>query len=174
MMEFIGCQQPARRKSNVRITDVRIRMIQNGESKLKATCSVVIDDAFVVHDLRVVQGANGIFVAMPQRKLGDGQYRDLAHPITAGAREYVQRCVLAAYYKAGVAELGQSAVPEEIQAEAVPPAGHQASQQETLRASLQEDSCGSIQQPHHEGIQETLPGETQPELPEPAPVPAIA
>lgn len=162
----------------MRITDVRIRMVQNTESKLKATCSVVFDDAFVVHDLRVVQGANGIFVAMPQRKLGDGQYRDLAHPITAAAREALQRAVLATYYKTGSAELGESAPPEQVPAQAVPQPheGDQAGRQEAFRESLQESTHGSLQEPHHEGLQQSLPEEGQPELPESAPeqVPAAA
>ncbi|HEY8346260.1 MAG TPA: septation regulator SpoVG [Symbiobacteriaceae bacterium] len=85
----------------MRITDVRVRRLQSSEGKLKATCSVVFDDAFVVHDLRVVEGANGIFVAMPQRKVGEGQYRDVAHPITAEAREALQKAVLEAFLASG-------------------------------------------------------------------------
>lgn len=103
----------------MRITDVRIRRLQFADSKLKATCSVVFDDSFVVHDLRIVEGVNGVFVAMPQRKLGDGQYRDLAHPITAGVREALQRTVLAAYYGTELQELtqGPAALPVQGQAQ---------------------------------------------------------
>lgn len=164
----------------MRITDVRVRMIQNSESKLKATCSVVIDDAFVVHDLRVVQGANGIFVAMPQRKMGDGQYRDLAHPITAAAREYVQRAVLAAYYKAGFAELGESASLAEVPAQDAPQTqeDRRAEQQAELRESLQDGHQEDLQESRHEDIQENLPEAVEPALHEtpcePAPAPAVS
>lgn len=82
----------------MQITDVRVRKAAGtSESKLKAYCSVVFDEMFVVHDLRVVEGANGVFVAMPRRKTQEGEYRDLAHPITAEARALIQKAVLDAY-----------------------------------------------------------------------------
>lgn len=81
----------------MQITDVRVRKVTGPESKLKAFCSVVFDEMFVVHELRVVEGANGLFVAMPRRKNGEGEYRDLAHPITAEARALIQNAVLAAF-----------------------------------------------------------------------------
>lgn len=81
----------------MQITDVRVRKAAGTESKLKAYCSVVFDEMFVVHDLRVVEGANGVFVAMPRRKTQEGEYRDLAHPITAEARALIQKAVLDAY-----------------------------------------------------------------------------
>jgi stage V sporulation protein G len=84
----------------VQVTDVRIRKANGVEGKLKAYCSVVFDDMFVVHDLRVVEGVNGVFVAMPRRRTPEGEYKDLAHPITAEARELVQKAVLAAYHEA--------------------------------------------------------------------------
>lgn len=80
----------------VNITDVRIRKI-NLDGKMKAIVSVTIDDSFVVHDVKVVEGQNGLFVAMPSRKTPDGEYRDIAHPITPNAREIIQNAVLRAY-----------------------------------------------------------------------------
>ncbi|HYF93100.1 MAG TPA: septation regulator SpoVG [Symbiobacteriaceae bacterium] len=82
----------------MQITDVRIRKASSThETKLKALASIVFDGQFVVHDLRVVEGINGLFVAMPGRKTAEGTYKDVAHPITAEAREIVQKAVLEAY-----------------------------------------------------------------------------
>ena len=81
------------------ITDVRVRRI-NTEGKMKAVVSVTFDDAFVVHDVKVVEGMNGIFVAMPSRKTPEGEFRDIAHPISAEAREVIQTAVLKAYQEA--------------------------------------------------------------------------
>ncbi len=81
------------------ITDVRVRKI-NKEGKMKAVVSVTFDNAFVVHDVKVVEGVNGIFVAMPSRKTPEGEYRDIAHPISAAAREVIQSAVLKAYEEA--------------------------------------------------------------------------
>jgi stage V sporulation protein G len=84
----------------MQITDVRVRKAAGAEGKLKAFCSVVIDGAFVVHDLRIVEGAHGLFVAMPRRKTTEGEYKDMAHPITAEARELLQESVLTAFQEA--------------------------------------------------------------------------
>ncbi|HWQ40791.1 MAG TPA: septation regulator SpoVG [Desulfosporosinus sp.] len=81
------------------ITDVRVRKI-NVEGKMKAVVSVTFDNAFVVHDVKVVEGTNGIFVAMPSRKTPEGEFRDIAHPISAAAREVLQTAVLKAYQEA--------------------------------------------------------------------------
>ena len=81
------------------ITDVRVRKV-NLEGKMKAIVSVTIDDAFVIHDVKVVDGQNGLFVAMPSRKTPDGEFRDIAHPITSSAREVIQSAVLQAYEEA--------------------------------------------------------------------------
>lgn len=81
----------------MQITDVRVRKATGPETKLKAYCSVVFDGMFVVHDLRVVEGTHGVFVAMPRRKTGEGEFKDLAHPITAEAREMIQKAVLEAF-----------------------------------------------------------------------------
>lgn len=81
------------------ITDVRVRKI-NTEGKMKAVVSVTFDNAFVVHDVKVVEGMNGIFVAMPSRKTPEGEFRDIAHPISSVAREVIQTAVLKAYQEA--------------------------------------------------------------------------
>ncbi|NLY55130.1 MAG: septation regulator SpoVG [Firmicutes bacterium] len=81
------------------ITEVKIWPARNADSKIKASASITIDGAFMVHDLRVIEGSNGLFVAMPARKLSDGNYRDIAHPITPEAREMIQKMVLAEYEK---------------------------------------------------------------------------
>jgi len=83
------------------ITDIRIRKI-NHEGKMKAVVSITFDDSFVVHDVKVVEGTNGLFVAMPSRKTPDGEYRDIAHPISTDAREVIQTAVLKAYEEAAV------------------------------------------------------------------------
>lgn len=81
----------------MQITDIRVRKVTTPEGKLKAYCSMVFDDMFVLHEVRVVEGAHGLFVAMPRRKTSEGEYKDLAHPITSDAREMIQKAVLEAF-----------------------------------------------------------------------------
>jgi stage V sporulation protein G len=81
------------------VTDVRIRRLSQ-DGKMKAVCSVTFDDAFVVHDVKVVEGQNGLFVAMPSKRTPAGEFRDIAHPISAGARDVIQSAVLKAYSEA--------------------------------------------------------------------------
>jgi len=78
------------------VTDVRVRKVLM-EGRMKAIVSVTLDDAFVIHDVKVVEGNNGLFVAMPSRKTPGGEFRDIAHPITSSARELIQSAVLHAY-----------------------------------------------------------------------------
>ncbi|MEG3072431.1 MAG: septation regulator SpoVG [Peptococcaceae bacterium] len=80
----------------MQVTDVRVRKVLS-EGRMKAIVSVTFDDAFVIHDVKVVEGHNGLFVAMPSRKTPDGEFRDIAHPITSSAREVIQSAVLNAY-----------------------------------------------------------------------------
>ena len=75
------------------ITDVRIRKI-NDESKMKAVVSITFDDEFVVHDIKVIEGDKGLFIAMPSRRSSDGEYRDVAHPINTSTRERLQAVIL--------------------------------------------------------------------------------
>lgn len=80
------------------ITDVRVRKISK-EGKMKAVVSVTIDDEFVVHDIKVIEGDKGLFIAMPSRRSSDGEYRDVAHPINTSTRERLQAVILQAYEK---------------------------------------------------------------------------
>lgn len=80
----------------MKITDVRVRKIAK-EGKMKAIVSVTIDDEFAVHDIKVIEGEKGLFIAMPSKKSADGEYRDIAHPISQEARENIQRTILQAY-----------------------------------------------------------------------------
>ena len=81
------------------ITDVRVRKISK-EGKMKAVVSVTIDDEFVVHDIKVIEGDKGLFIAMPSRRSSDGESRDVAHPINTSTRERLQAVILEAYEKA--------------------------------------------------------------------------
>lgn len=78
------------------ITDVRIRKIAS-EGKMKAIVSVTFDNEFVVHDIKVIEGQNGLFIAMPSRKTPDGEFKDIAHPINTDTREKIQSSILEAY-----------------------------------------------------------------------------
>ena len=81
------------------ITDVRIRKIAS-DGKMKAIVSVTFDNEFVVHDIQVIEGQNGLFIAMPSRKTPDGEFKDIAHPINTDTREKIQASILEAYEKA--------------------------------------------------------------------------
>ena len=83
----------------MQITDIRIRKIAK-EGKMKAVVSVTFDNAFVVHDIKVIEGEKGLFIAMPSRKASDGEYRDIAHPINSGTRERIQSTILTRYQQA--------------------------------------------------------------------------
>lgn len=80
----------------MRITDVRVRRVE-GETRLKAVASITIDEAFAVHELRIIEGNDGLFVAMPSRKTSEGTFRDIAHPINIETRKMVEEVVLEAY-----------------------------------------------------------------------------
>ena len=81
------------------ITDVRVRKI-TAEGKMKAIVSITIDDVFVVHDIKVIDGEKGLFIAMPSKKATDGEYRDIAHPINSKTREDLQNLILSRYEQA--------------------------------------------------------------------------
>lgn len=81
------------------ITDVRVRKMTK-EGKMKAVVSITIDDEFVVHDIKVIDGEKGLFIAMPSRKATDGEYRDIAHPINSDTRDKIQKIILESYEKA--------------------------------------------------------------------------
>lgn len=81
----------------MKITDVRLRKVNNQDTRMKALASITFDDAFVVHDLRVIEGNNGLFVAMPSKRTADGEFRDIAHPINSEMRQHVQEEVMRVY-----------------------------------------------------------------------------
>ena len=78
------------------ITDVRVRMVTK-EGKMKAVVSITLDNEFVIHDIKVIEGEKGLFIAMPSRKSADGDYRDIAHPINKDTRQTVQALILEKY-----------------------------------------------------------------------------
>lgn len=80
----------------MQITDVRVRKIAK-EGKMKAVVSITIDNEFVIHDIKVIVGDNGLFIAMPSKKSTDGEFRDIAHPINSDTREGIQSIILDAY-----------------------------------------------------------------------------
>ena len=80
----------------MKITDVRMRKVAK-EGKLKAIVSITLDDEFAVHDIKIIEGDRGLFIAMPSKKVLDGEYRDIAHPINSEVRERVQREILQKY-----------------------------------------------------------------------------
>ena len=83
----------------MQITDVRVRKITK-EGKMKAIVSITLDDEFVVHDIKVIEGEKGLFIAMPSKKATDGEYRDIAHPINSTTREAIQSIVIEGYERA--------------------------------------------------------------------------
>ncbi len=89
-----------RKVINLKITDVRIRLVTKEDSKLKAVASITIDECFVVHDIKVIEGKEGYFISMPSKKTPDGEYRDIVHPINTETREKIIEEVLKAYEKA--------------------------------------------------------------------------
>lgn len=83
----------------MKITDVRVRKVAK-EGKMKAVVSITIDEEFVVHDIKVIEGEKGLFIAMPSRKASDGEYRDIAHPINSLTRDSIQTMILDRYEEA--------------------------------------------------------------------------
>ena len=81
----------------MKITDVRLRKVNNQDTRMKALVSITFEDAFVIHDLRVIEGNNGLFVAMPSKRTPDGEFRDIAHPIHSDMRQHVQEEVMRVY-----------------------------------------------------------------------------
>ena len=82
----------------MKITDVRIRLVDH-EGRVRAIASITIEDEFVVHDIKVIEGTNGLFIAMPSRKSQSGEFRDIAHPISTETRNKIQAAILEAYDK---------------------------------------------------------------------------
>jgi len=80
----------------MQITDIRVRKVAK-EGKMRAVVSITIDDEFVVHDIKVIEGEKGLFIAMPSRKASDGEYKDIAHPINSDTRDRIQKMILEKY-----------------------------------------------------------------------------
>ena len=87
----------------MQITDVRIRKV-NKEGKMKAVVSITLDNEFVVHDIKIIEGEKGMFIAMPSRRKNDGEYQDVAHPINAETRKMFEDAIFEEYNKAEVEE----------------------------------------------------------------------
>jgi stage V sporulation protein G len=83
----------------MKITSVNVRRIEKENSRMKGIASVLIDDSFAVHDIRIIEGDNGVFIAMPSRKTATGGYRDIAHPINPEVRQMFEQAILAEYEK---------------------------------------------------------------------------
>lgn len=88
----------------MKITEVQIRKIEKENSRMKGIATVILNDEFAVHDIRVIEGSNGLFIAMPSRKTVNGDYRDIAHPITKESRAKFEEAVLNAYNNVEIAE----------------------------------------------------------------------
>lgn len=84
-------------RCNMKISDVRIRLVNREDNKLKAVASITLEDSFVVHDIKIINGAEGVFIAMPSRKTNDGEYKDIAHPLNTETREQIKTAILTAY-----------------------------------------------------------------------------
>lgn len=82
----------------MKISDVRIRLVNKEDNKLKAVASITIDECFVIHDIKVIEATEGVFIAMPSRKTNDGEYKDIAHPLNTETREIIKEAILTAYY----------------------------------------------------------------------------
>jgi len=80
------------------ITDVRVRKV-NDDGKMKAVVSITFDEEFVVHDIKVIEGQNGLFIAMPSRKMGEGDFRDIAHPLNSDTRNRIREAIFKEYEK---------------------------------------------------------------------------
>ena len=84
----------------MKISDVRVRMVKSESSKIKASASITIDECFVVHDIKVIEGNEGYFIAMPSRKTPDGEFKDIVHPLNTETREMIKEIVLKAFDEA--------------------------------------------------------------------------
>lgn len=80
----------------MKITDVRLKKVE-GHNRLKAIAAITFEECFVIHELRVIEGDNGLFIAMPSRKLPDGEFKDIAHPINSETRDAIEKAVIDAY-----------------------------------------------------------------------------
>jgi len=87
----------------MQITDIRVRKI-NSEGTMKAVASITIDEVFVIHDIKIIEGPNGLFIAMPSRKTPNGEFKDIAHPLNSETREMIQKAIFEKYETTSVEE----------------------------------------------------------------------
>ncbi len=95
----------------MQVTDVRIRKVTN-DGNMKAVVSITFDDEFVVHDVKIIDGKNGLFIAMPSRKMGEGVFRDIAHPLNMDTRNRIKEAIFAEYEKLQAEGQEESAEPD--------------------------------------------------------------
>lgn len=88
----------------MKITDTRVRLVSKDDAKLKAVASVTFDDCFVVHDIKIISGKDGLFISMPSRKTPEGEYKDIVHPINTETRELIRSAIMAEYDKVSAGE----------------------------------------------------------------------
>ena len=87
----------------MQITDIRVRKI-NSEGTMKAVASITIDEVFVIHDIKIIEGPNGLFIAMPSRKTPNGEFKDIAHPLNSETREMIQKAIFEKYETTSIEE----------------------------------------------------------------------
>jgi len=97
----------------MKVTSVNVKKIEKEGSRMKGIASIVLDDCFAVKDIRIIQGEDKLFIAMPSRKYPDGEYRDVAHPINGETREMIEKAILEAYDQAEEAKAPEEAPAEE-------------------------------------------------------------
>ena len=88
----------------MKITEVRIRMVKKDEGKMKAVASITIDDCFVVHDVKIIEGNDGYFIAMPSKKTPDGEFKDIVHPLNTATRDIIRTVILEEFEKVRAAD----------------------------------------------------------------------
>ena len=92
----------------MKISDIRVRLLSKDDNKMKANASFTIEDSFVIHEVRIIEGSEGMFIAMPSRKIANGDYKDICHPIDTATRNSIKAQILEAYDKAvALAQAGE-------------------------------------------------------------------
>jgi stage V sporulation protein G len=103
----VHCPRVTRRSRSMQISEIRVRELKN-KGRMKAIVSITFDNMFVVHDIKVIEGDNGLFIAMPSRLSSDGKYRDIAHPITLDTRKWIEDSILKKYEEVTKQNEGQT------------------------------------------------------------------
>ena len=100
MLMLINSNKTKGRYTKLNISDIRIKLVEQADSKLKAVASITIDECFVIHDIKVINGEKGIFISMPAKKSPDGKHKDIAHPIKTETRKELEEKIIEAYNNA--------------------------------------------------------------------------